>query len=104
MQRGVGVADDRQLAVHRGADRRHPEQLQCRAVDAGEVNVLGDLQGVVHALGQFGHLGDQRVEAARQPGESAGRQQDGRGAAPSHQIVHAWQLVIQQLVVVAHFQ
>ena len=56
---------------------RHAEQLQRRAVDAGEIYVLGHLQGVVDALGQFGHLGDQRVQPPCQVGKAAGRQQIG---------------------------
>ncbi len=49
-KRAVYVSFDRELAVHCGAHRFHAEGVDRHGVNAGEIHVLGDLEGVVDAL------------------------------------------------------
>ena len=79
-------------------------KIQSGGVDSGQVDVLGHLQRVVHFFGQFRDFGDHRV---KRRARSAKRRAPGSGQrrrVASTKVVHARQLGIQQLVVVAHLQ
>lgn len=81
VQRGVGFAHDGEFAVHCGGDGGDAELVQGGGVDAGEVDVFGDLERVVDAFGEFGDVRYQAVKPTSEAGVSAGGLRPLRAAA-----------------------
>ena len=97
-------ADDRKLAIDRSTQQRHAEQRQRGRVDAREIDVLGYLQRVVDLFGKFGDFSDQRIEAARQLGETPRGEKRCRAPRFLDTVVHARELRVEQFVVVAKLE
>src|SRR5690606_36243149 len=101
---GVGVLQDRELAVHRGDPARYAEEVQRARVDARQVDVLRDLDGVVDPLGDLRDFRDQRLDVAREKAVATRREREPRTPRLRYARVRARQLLVQQLVVVAQLE